>query len=126
MEVNTFAHGSPQRLEDEFDGANRKNLRHFIHVSEANEDTILQTRASSELNLADGISEEESEKQDEMQNPTYYFVSPEMELAHRKSPSNTLAGQRQLSRIPTCAVFHKIASGKGVPHTFIGTWIFVS
>jgi KUP system potassium uptake protein len=30
-------------------------------------------------------------------------------------------GERQpLVRLPTCAVFHKIARGQGAPHTFIG------
>jgi hypothetical protein len=28
--------------------------------------------------------------------------------------------RRELVRIPTCAVFHKFASGKGVPHSFVG------
>ena len=28
--------------------------------------------------------------------------------------------RKRLERIPSCAVFHKMTGGKGVPHTFIG------
>jgi len=45
-------------------------------------------------------------------------------LARDKSGSDTIQEQpeerKELVRIPTCAVFHKFAAGKGVPHSFVG------
>jgi KUP system potassium uptake protein len=32
--------------------------------------------------------------------------------------------RREIQRIPTFAIFHKLAVGKGVPHTFVGKFIF--
>lgn len=31
--------------------------------------------------------------------------------------------RKPLVRIPTCAIFYKVAQGKGVPHTFVGEFI---
>ena len=28
--------------------------------------------------------------------------------------------KKELARIPTCAVFHKLTPGQGVPHSFVG------
>jgi len=108
-------------LEDAFDGANRKNLRHFIHVNEASEKVTLTVRPSPDVRFEDdhGIDEDQ-EKGEPMKDPTYYFLSPEAELAYHANRDSSSEGRRELVRIPTCAIFHKIASGKGVPHTFIG------
>lgn len=66
-----------------------------------------------------GIDEDQEQNESE-KDPTYFFLSPEAELAYHADPNSSLEGKRELVRIPTCAVFHKIASGKGVPHTFVG------
>ena len=91
-----------QGLEDKFDGANRMNLRHFISPDEK----------SSEANY-----DEDGEKLDPGLPPYFYLPSP----AEKAAGEKMVEERRMLQRIPTCAVFHKIASGKGVPHTFIGT-----
>ncbi|KJA24112.1 hypothetical protein HYPSUDRAFT_39258 [Hypholoma sublateritium FD-334 SS-4] len=87
-------------LEDEFDGKNRMNLRHFIRQKQA------------EAVLDDGSTTESTDM-------TYYMIkepagNPEV------TDEKTGRGLTELVRIPTCAIFHKIASGQGVPHTFTG------
>ncbi|KIK08027.1 hypothetical protein K443DRAFT_86126 [Laccaria amethystina LaAM-08-1] len=88
-------------LEDKFDGANRMNLRHFISPDEK----------ASEANY-----DEDGEELDPELPPYFYLPSP----AEKAAGEKMVEERRMLQRIPTCAVFHKIASGKGVPHTFIG------
>ena len=82
-----------QRLEDRFDGANRMNLRHFIQHGDTDE--------------KEGSVEVEDDA-------TLYFTSDTF--------LDGIPGieRKKLSRIPSCAVFHKVTGGKGVPHTFIG------
>lgn len=88
-----------QGLEDEFDGKNRMNLRHFIRQKHA------------EITLDDGSSIDSAEV-------TYYIT--------KKSSGHTVENEKvgreltEITRIPSCAIFHKIASGQGVPHTFTG------
>lgn len=91
-----------QGLEDKFDGANRMNLRHFISPDEK----------ASEANY-----DEDGEELDPGLPPYFYLPNPAEQAAGEKMVQE----RRMLQRIPTCAVFHKIASGKGVPHTFVGT-----
>ncbi|KJA24114.1 hypothetical protein HYPSUDRAFT_39261 [Hypholoma sublateritium FD-334 SS-4] len=86
-------------LEDEFDGKNRMNLRHFIRQKQ------------TEITLDDGSSIDSAEV-------TYYIT--------KKSSGLTVENEKvsrelmEITRIPSCAIFHKIASGQGVPHTFTG------
>jgi KUP system potassium uptake protein len=86
-----------KRLEDNFDGKMRMNLRHLIG----------RARRPSTSPTEDG--------------ETYYY------LRDRAGYSDTgdeepVGGDKgkELPRIDSCAVFHKITSGRGVPHTFIG------
>lgn len=107
-----------QGLEDRFDGANRKNLRHFIHINNGPHDQYtLHPQAEVQF---EGDSQEDNEKPDSVGTPTYYYLSHDAEIHHRKDPNSQAEVRRELARIPTCAVFHKIASGSGVPHTFMG------
>lgn len=104
-----------QGLEDEFDGANRKNLRHFIQQDEAYGVTFQYKEGDHDITTHDG-SESDSD-------PTYYYMPefPSRPTGESKSIGEIVKLERKkLQRIPTCAVFHKIAEGKGVPHTFIG------
>jgi len=99
-----------QSLEDEFDGANRRNLRHFIQQDQKNNATL-------QLGTTDDNSIEGEDEVAMESDSTYYYVSNEK---HSLDSSGDMDDKRKLMRIPTCAVFHKIARGKGVPHTFIG------
>ena len=47
----------------------------------------------------------------------YYIQNPSM---YGPISDKTIEQRIQIERIPTFAIFHKIASGKGVPHTFVG------
>ncbi|KAG6848963.1 hypothetical protein H0H93_012435 [Arthromyces matolae] len=91
-------------LEDEFDGANRQNLRHFIH----------QGAKSTAVNLK--VQPEFSSDTDS--DSVLYYVPG---LRDNTDPGKFAElEKRELQRIPTCAVFHKVAEGRGVPHSFIG------
>ncbi|KAG8908676.1 hypothetical protein FRC01_007308 [Tulasnella sp. 417] len=118
-------------LEDHFDGMNRKNLRHFIVVDESDNSRekrirkrVTSTQASSkpatltyvagDTIKSQGGDEEVDEDDDSPEgsvkaNQTLYLV-----------PEDESQPRRHLARLPTCAVFHKLTSGRGVPHTFYG------
>ena len=57
------------------------------------------------------ISEDVEEPEPQEQ---YYYY------ARDQAADEPYEDRRELVRIPTCAVFHKFASGKGVPHSFVG------
>jgi KUP system potassium uptake protein len=48
---------------------------------------------------------------------TYYYDTGSSSKDDLEKPDPE---RKKLQRIQTCAVFHKIAQGKGVPHTFVG------
>jgi len=82
------------------------NLRHFIHQDSKNS----------------GVSSDEDEISDQQDDISYFFYkeSPAATLSDSKFVEENTGERKDLQRIQSCAVFHKIASGKGVPHTFIG------
>ena len=77
------------------------NLRHFIGQTQ-------KTPVEEDEIVADDRSE-----------ATYYFMKNSV-IEKKFDDDDSIDQKRELQRIPTCAVFHKIASGKGVPHTFVG------
>ena len=104
-------------LEDEFDGVNRRNLRHFISkvisekpvsppplhpVSPGGVEFIEEYLAAALANPAPP-----DEPQRVKQTVQLFLDVGEQE----KIP---------LPRMSTMAIFHKLSSGKGVPHTFYG------
>jgi KUP system potassium uptake protein len=111
-----------KRLEDNFDGARRKNLRHFIHVHHHGEDSdriTFNLRTGDALATAENQDDEkQTEKEKERAESLYYYVSePEESASHDEGQAEE---EHELVRIPTCAIFHKLSNGRGVPHTFIG------
>ena len=88
-------------LEDEFDSKTRMNLRYFIGRSRR--PPISPT--------------DEGEVYYYMRNHVPY--SSVEDVTEDESGDSESRG-KELLRISSCAVFHKITSGKGVPHTFIG------
>ena len=121
-------------LEDEFDGSNRHNLRHFIstevQVSEK------PTRAASPSVRA-GDDARDEVRISEMNVATLDDqVKEEVLFFHRDAPASLARrittgimieekiGQKEeklvLARLPTCAIFHNLSAGKGTPHTFYG------
>lgn len=98
-----------QRLEDRFDGVNRRNLRHFIVAGEKGVVT-LPTRGNPYSITSDADELDDSVT---VQEQYYYY-------ARDRTVHDLDEDRRELVRIPTCAVFHKHAAGKGVPHSFVG------
>ncbi|KLO10263.1 potassium transporter [Schizopora paradoxa] len=96
-------------LEDKFDGKNRRNLRHFIALDD------VESPESEEIC---GVDLER----------TLYYMSPASPALSRQvsnSGEKSIASteeeeKRELVRINTCAIFHKLTPGRGVPHSFIG------
>jgi len=105
------AHWTIQGLEDEFDGTNRQNLRHFIYqdLKGAGKQTDSSTEDDDGLNDSENILEDRGVE--------YYYL-PKYD---GPSPPLSEAERRVLPRIPTCAIFHKMTRGRGVPHSFVGT-----
>ena len=129
-------------LEDAFDGRNRKNLRQFIMPTDDTGDstkfhlvdhsTITREDYGDENDLAGQTVEKNTSV------PSLYYVSSfagskKQALSKLNSRDEKSLGsesdteelhdveeRRELVRINTCAVFHKLSPGKGVPHSFIG------
>ncbi|KAJ6585288.1 potassium transporter [Mycena capillaripes] len=101
MSFWTWAKG----LEDKFDGEHRENLRHFIFP-----DIDQEMRDDGE---AEDVEGEDGEAEIKMKDVKYHYKV----TAQGEKEEN---GSQPLGRLPTCAVFHKIAPGQGAPHTFIG------
>lgn len=100
MSLWTWAKG----LEDKFDGEKRTNLRHFIH-SDVDE--------LDESDEEEEVEEAETDADTKARHLQYYYVA-------KASGEKGEDVKRPLARLPTCAVFHKIARGQGAPHTFTG------
>ncbi|KAF5315194.1 hypothetical protein D9619_007278 [Psilocybe cf. subviscida] len=93
-------------LEDAFDGANRMNLRHFIH----------QRKVVHTTTVADDNSSTEHQELSYhiTKNPIDHHSSEKFE------DDTPFMDSTELQRVPTCSIFHKVASAPGVPHTFTG------
>jgi KUP system potassium uptake protein len=90
-----------RHLEDVFDGKTRMNLRHLIG----------QARRRPASLTEDG--------------EVYYYLRDHASPAGEKDDRSVEGDKgKELSRIDSCAVFHKITSGKGVPHTFTGRLLY--
>jgi len=107
-------------LEDKFDGANRRDLRHFISkvVSERISSPSALTPIPLSLQPVDS-------KQDDIVATKLPESSPpaeDQEMVETFQMFLDVGGQESvpLTRMSTLAVFHKLSSGKGVPHTFYG------
>lgn len=67
-------------------------------------------------------SSEESSIQDDAASETcrsvqYYVMDDSASLGDVKVGAGTVH-PKPLARIPTCAIFHKLTTGRGVPHAF--------
>lgn len=59
---------------------------------------------------------------------SYYYMAP-AKLAHLSSDEKSSAEdeeKRDLVRISSCAFFHKLSAGMGVPHSFVGKYAIES
>ncbi|KDQ61961.1 hypothetical protein JAAARDRAFT_204343 [Jaapia argillacea MUCL 33604] len=95
-------------LEDDFDAANLKTLRHFLTSESGGKlylrnDTPLPAPMPSDEVVENGGGTD-TDRSEEGEESTELADLP----------------QRELARIPTFAIFHKLTGGRGVPHSFIG------
>ncbi|KAF8964236.1 potassium transporter [Flammula alnicola] len=90
-------------LEDKFDSRNRMNLKHFIR----------QKTSSSHVVDEDGSSSDPADL-------AYYIIKDAEHGSDKYIDEKASHDLTEINRIPSCAVFHKITSGPGVPHTFTG------
>ncbi|KLO05737.1 potassium transporter [Schizopora paradoxa] len=135
-------------LEDRFDGKNRKNLRHFI-MEDEHANIHLLPHQFNRSNFHNSVDDNDNDHAlaaehdfDEFDRPLYYVSSNRNsmvthskmgpggagEFGEEKSITSTLEHdgnaaveeKKELVRINTCAIFHKLTPGRGVPHSFIG------
>lgn len=102
-------------LEDEFDGKNRRNPRHFILNSKNLPKTVTQIDPPN-------MERDRFEKCDD--DPTEVDVTADTDIDEEEEKGrlrffnyNTQM-TTDLARIPSCAIFHKLTAGRGVPHSF--------
>jgi KUP system potassium uptake protein len=108
-------------LEDQFDGANRRNLRHFI--SKAISEKVTPSAGLTQRPLASrAVGFEEEDTSIAKVSDTTPVAAEDHELTEVVQLFLDVGGQEKvpLPRMSTMAVFHKLSSGKGVPHTFYG------
>lgn len=102
-----------QGLEDAFDGNHRTDLQRVI-VREHLESTV----GAHDVPEIEYTYREEDAKS----NPEKYYVcDAEDRVINALLPTPESSNLLQLARLPTCAVFHRLTAGKGVPHSFAGT-----
>lgn len=107
-----------QRLEDRFDGSTRENLRHIILCKDDDDSLNEKTTESSEEQTMHELQPRVVIAEPSKGNIPKYILSRQnsgaSDLEHRKA----LTVKKPLVRIPTCAIFHKMTTGRGVPHSF--------
>ncbi|CAE6398379.1 unnamed protein product [Rhizoctonia solani] len=100
-------------LEDEFDGANRRNLRHFIMLDSVGSDEKVSSAVVPAHSHISTMNQEITFVDEQL--------ATEEELENEKLGLYLLADSKErrlLPRVETAAVFHKLSAGKGVPHAF--------
>ena len=119
-------------LEDEFDGSNRRNLRHFISTEvqfseKPTRAALPSLRSNDDARDGGGIGEMNvATPDDRFEDAVSLFLHRDSSMAQPTNARITIQEKSQkeekmvLARLPTCAIFHKMAAGKGVPHTFYG------
>ncbi|KIP04939.1 hypothetical protein PHLGIDRAFT_92762 [Phlebiopsis gigantea 11061_1 CR5-6] len=95
-----------KKLEDNFDGSTRENLRHIIVCKDDIDHGARDEKASH--------STDEPTVEENMHTPS-----------HSDGAHGSVVIRKPLTRIPICAIFHKLTTGRGVPHafaTFLRRW----
>ncbi len=53
-----------------------------------------------------------------------YFIRDNDGLVEAPLPHDNANSTLELARLPTCAVFHRMTTGKGIPHSFTGNLFY--
>lgn len=107
-----------QRLEDNFDGSTRENLRHVIlchEDSELDEKSSQSDEDRTMFETAGHVVIAEAPPRDNI--PRYILTRPYSRDSDDEL-KKIIQVKKPLARIPTCAIFHKLTTGRGVPHSF--------
>ncbi|KAF9517117.1 hypothetical protein BS47DRAFT_1436128 [Hydnum rufescens UP504] len=99
-------------LEDDFDGKNRRNPRHFI-INQSLRQTIAPITAPEEKDLS-----ENSDEDYPTEVVTTFETPGNEDGGGLRFLNHTTQTEIDLARIPACAIFHKLTAGRGVPHSF--------
>lgn len=109
-----------QSLEDEFDGTNRRNLRHMIVRKEIEANLPLDTPSEKHsVEYPENVTQTLEDRSGTPRDIKYYILEETKSPLQGLELDSAKASFRELARIPTCAIFHKFTIGRGVPHTFI-------
>lgn len=109
-----------QRLEDNFDGSTRENLRHIILCRDV-EDPFDEKATQA----SDGPTEVDAQPHviiDDHRSTVPLYILSRQESSDSDVGLRGAAVKKPLARIPTCAIFHKLTTGRGVPHSFASAW----
>ena len=136
-------------LEDAFDGANRKNLRHFISLADDDDaDDPARGMLSQTTTVINGGEEGEAltsldyvdvHRDAQAKSAALYYTAhasrqttrtlekgdpgkggEEGENERAEGEGEVVEEKKELVRIDSCAIFHKLTPGQGVPHSFVG------
>ncbi|EKM48262.1 uncharacterized protein PHACADRAFT_203032, partial [Phanerochaete carnosa HHB-10118-sp] len=107
-----------KRLEDDFDGSTRENLRHVILCREEDEVDEKASTSSEDRTMYEATGHVVIASERPKDNIPRFILTRQQ--SHDSTTGHHKAGQtkKPLARIPTCAVFHKLTTGRGVPHSF--------
>lgn len=105
-----------KRLEDNFDGSTRENLRNIIlcRDNELDEKASTASEENTVFESAGRVIIAGDRHKDNI--PRYILTrhpSHDSDDGLKVEPI-----KKPLARIPTCAIFHKLTTGRGVPHSF--------
>ena len=104
-----------QGLEDAFDGANRRDIHRLFLRKDGKDD---RSRVSA---VDDDVLEEVAytQEEDDIAREKYFIRHDDDGLALPAfAGGGNMPPQVELARLPICAVFHRLTTGRGVPHSF--------
>ena len=132
-------------LEDAFDGANRKNLRHFISLADDDDADDpargMLSQTTTVINGGEGgdaltsLDYVDVHRDAQAKSAALYYTAHASRQTTRTLEKRDSVGGRsgkgdeeeevveekkELVRIDSCAIFHKLTPGQGVPHSFVG------
>lgn len=98
-------------------------MRHFISLAEEENDYLMSQTTTMNGDITDELHTEFTDAHAQAQAAALYYVahaSPKVSFEKDDAASEMVEEKRELVRIESCAIFHKLTPGQGVPHSFIG------
>lgn len=98
-------------------------MRHFISLAEEENDYLMSQTTTMNGDITDELHTKFTDAHAQAQAAALYYVahaSPKVSFETDDAASEMVEEKRELVRIESCAIFHKLTPGQGVPHSFIG------